>query len=257
MNKPTLPDREEALRIGRKVRAYGVHLYTASGVIFAFLAMVELFATHPDPRWVFAWLLGAGIIDATDGPLARLWDVKTRAPRIGGRVIDNIVDYLTFTFIPLLLVWRMGWVPSPESLWVVLAMAASLFGFANTEAKQAADGFFLGFPSYWNIVAFYAGLIATQFAWGAAFVAGAMVVLAGGTVLPVRFIYPNRAPRPWRVFVIGGAIVWIALLVAMLPAYPSWPAWGGAWVFWVSLIYPAFYFGLSGYLDLEDRRTAA
>lgn len=254
MDKPSLPDREEALRVGRKVRAYAVHIFTASGVIFAFLAVVELFAATPDPRWVFAWLLAAGVIDATDGPLARMWEVETRAPRIGGGIIDNIVDYLTFTFIPLLLVWRMGWVPPPEEVWVVLAMGASLFGFANTEAKQTIKGFFLGFPSYWNVVAFYAGLIATHFAWGAIFVAGALVVLSGFTVMPVRFVYPNRAPKPWRGPVIVGAVVWVGLLAAMLPSYPSWPAWGGEWLLWVSFIYPVFYFVLSGYLDLSDRQ---
>src|SRR5688500_17252845 len=96
--------------------AYAVHVLTASGVVAAFLAVAELFDAAPDERVVFVWLVVAVVIDAVDGPLARAWDVKRFAPDIDGRTIDDIVDYLTFTFIPLLLVWRMGWVPSAPGL---------------------------------------------------------------------------------------------------------------------------------------------
>ena len=68
----------------------------------------EIARPVPDLRVVFAWLAAAVLIDATDGSLARRRDVSTRAPQILGRTIDDIVDYLTFTFLPLLLVWRMG-----------------------------------------------------------------------------------------------------------------------------------------------------
>ena len=129
-----LKDRSERVRLGRKIRAYLVHILTASGVAFAFLAMAEVVGGGLDPRWVFGWLTLAVLIDAADGPLARLWDVQSHAPRIMGGTIDLIVDYLTFTFIPLVLVWRMDWLPGWDGLWVTLAMVASLFGFANTSA---------------------------------------------------------------------------------------------------------------------------
>lgn len=243
--------KERAVTAGRKVRAYAVHVYTASGVIFAFLATAEVAAREPDPRWVFLWLLIAGVIDATDGPLARRWEVKKRAARIGGRTIDDIVDYLTFAFIPLLLIWRMDWLPAAGGVWVALAMMASLFGFANTSAKQEDDGFFLGFPSYWNMVAYYVGLWAAPVygaggPWASVVL---IVVLAALTVLPVRFIYPNRAPKPWRQVVIIGAALWLAVLVALLPWYPDVPVW----VMALSAIYPLFYFALSVYLDRFDK----
>jgi phosphatidylcholine synthase len=232
---------------GQKLRAHVVHLYTASGVVFAFLSAAEICAPQPDPRWVFVWLAVAGLIDATDGPLARYWQVKSRAPQIAGRTIDDIVDYLTYTFLPLLLVWRLQWLPPPAGLWAVLAMVASLFGFANTGAKQEGDGFFLGFPSYWNIFAFYTGL------WyphsGPVMPAVVLVLLAVLTVVPVRFLYPNLAPRPWRWPLLVGALVWLGLLLAMLPYFPVVPPW----LVWVSLIYPGWYTGLSIYLDLVTR----
>ena len=249
---PDADRRDRATYWGKKIRAYAVHVLTASGIVFAFLAVAELFAPEPDPRWVFWWLAVAGFVDAVDGPLARRWEVKSRAGRIGGEVIDEIVDYLTFTFIPLLLVWRMEWVPAPAVL-VVLAMAASLFGFANEKAKQSEKGFFLGFPSYWNIVAYYVGIWAVQYgAVGSYAAAGSMVILTALTVLPVRFIYPNRLTGRWRWWIILGGIAWIALLLMILPIYPAVPTW----IMLISLVYPVFYLGLSAYLDVQDRAEA-
>ena len=233
---------------GAVARAYAVHLLTASGVVFAFLAAAETARAVPDARLVFLWLVIAGFVDAADGPLARRWHVKTMAPRIDGRTIDDIVDYLTFTFLPLLLIWRMGWLPEPGGIWVAPAMVASLLGFANTGAKDESGGFFLGFPSYWNLVAVYAGVFYFEFGpWVNAVMIAALTVL---TVLPVRFIYPNLAPPPWRVPVLVGALVWMGLLVAMLPRYPLVPEW----LFWLSLVYPVFYTALSLHLDAQARR---
>lgn len=226
-----------------QVRAYAVHVYTASGVVFAFLAAAETCAPEPDPRRVFLWLALAVLVDATDGPLARLWKTKTNAPRIDGRTIDDIVDYLTFTFLPLLLVWRMGWVPEPGWVWVAPALVASLMGFANTAAKDEGGGFFLGFPSYWNVAAFYAGLLfAAAGPWPVAVLLLALALL---TVLPVRFIYPNLAPRPWRIPVLLGAAAWLAIMLAMLRGYPEETP---GWLLWASLVYPAFYTALSFHL---------
>ena len=257
MEPPDLRDPLTRARWGRKTRAYCVHVLTATGVVFAFLAMKEVASAAPDPRWVFGWLAIAVLIDAADGPLARLWNVKLYAGRIYGGLIDNIVDYLTFTFIPLMLVWRMDWLPGLDGLWVVLAMMASLFGFSNTTAKQAESGFFLGFPSYWNVVAYYTGLLATLYgAVGQGVALGCVLLFSVLTVLPVRFIYPNRAPAPWQPPIIGGALLWLCLLLLILPAFPMLPAWAGPWLFWLSLVYPAFYFGLSGWLDWRDRGLA-
>ena len=241
--------------LGQQVRAYSVHVYTALGVVFAFLATAEVCASSPDPRWVFLWLIIAVLIDSTDGPLARRWQVKRYAPRIDGRSIDDIVDYLTYTFVPLLLVWRLQWLPPPAGLWVTSAMIASLFGFANTAAKQEGEGLFLGFPSYWNVYAFYAGLWFTHHGpYLPAMVLGLLTIL---TVLPVRFAYPNLLSQPWRGWLIVTAVVWLGGLLTILPRYPAVPAWLG----WVSLSYPGLYIGLSVYLDivirLRQRHVAA
>jgi len=233
----------------QRARGYAVHVYTAAGVGFAFLATLELCAASPDPRYVFALLFAAVLIDATDGVLARRWNVKTWAAAIDGRTIDDIVDYLTFTFLPLLLMARMGWLPDPAAVWVIPALIASLFGFANRNAKDESGGFFLGFPSYWNVVAFYAGLFGGQ---AAAPITGAITLaLALLTVLPVRFLYPNLTPPPWRTPVLLGALVWLAVLVALLINYPHGPRWLAL----LSLLYPTFYTILSLVLQRAPRRA--
>ena len=221
------------------IRAAVVHAYTASGVLFAFLSAAELCSAEPDPRPVFALLALAVLVDATDGPLARRWEVKRWLPAIDGRTIDDIVDYLTYTFVPLLLVWRMGWVPEPAAAWIAPALVASLFGFANTGIKDEEGGFFLGFPSYWNVVAYYAGPLSERY--GLAPNAAILLLLALATLLPIRFIYPNLAPRRWRAPVILGALLWLGVMLVMLPDYPRVPDWA----FWLSLLYPAFYVVLS------------
>jgi phosphatidylcholine synthase len=228
-----------------------VHVLTASGIAFDLLAVHELLGPAPDPRRVFLLLLVPVLIDGIDGPLARRWDVKTWGSAVDGRTIDDIVDYLTFTFVPLLLVWRMGWLPEPAAAFVVLALVASLLGFAHTQAKMEADGFFRGFPSYWNAYAFYAGLWAAR--EGVAANAVVLVALAVLTVAPVRFLYPNLAPRPWRMPLLLGAGLWTALLLAMLPTYPQTPPA----LVWASLAYPAFYVTLSIALDRRLRRRRA
>ena len=241
----------------RRLAAYLVHLYTAAGVIFSMLAIIELCRPVPDPRWVFGWLAIALFIDASDGALARAADVKSHLPGIDGRTIDDIVDYQTFTLIPLLLVWRMGWLPGAgvggdfldlSLVWIAPALMASLLGFANTGAKDEQGGFFLGFPSYWNLYAYYAGFWSTH---GAIWLSAALlVVFTVLTVLPVRFLYLNLAPSGWRGPLLAGAAVWALLLLGMLPWYPAVPPW----LLWTSLAYPAAYFAASAWLDIRSPR---
>ena len=116
-------------------------------------------------------------------------------------------------------------------------------------AKEDDAGFFLGFPSYWNVYAFYAGIWAA--AWGRIPGLVLLLFLAVLTVLPVRFVYINRVRAPWRVTLTVGALLWAACSFAILRVYPHSPPW----LYAVSLLYPAFYVGLSIVLDRDDRRA--
>ena len=256
---PTPPSTSSTARL----KALSVHVLTAGGIVFAFLAAAEIASPRCDPRWVFLWFAAATLVDAADGPLARRWRIKEVLPALDGSTIDDLVDYLLFTFLPLMLVWRMAWVPAAEDglppggwagAWVVPGMAASLFGFANANAKDEEGGFFRGFPSYWNIIAFYAGLWAALYSpW---INAAVLIVLALLTVTPVRFIYPNLAPKGWKWPLMIGAIIWSLGLLAMLPWYPPYGSGVPVWAVWLSLVYPAVYAAASVYLDVKTRRAA-
>ena len=223
----------------RRIAAMMVHVYTASGIFPAAAAVVELSGDDPDPRWVFVYLLLTTFIDATDGPLARWLDVKRNAPSIDGRTIDDILDYLTFALIPLWMCQRLGWLAEGWGwLWAVAALS-SLLGFANVNAKDESGGFFRGFPSYWNVFAFYAGLSNYLFGpWPGTIT---MVLLAIAVVSPIWLIYPNLCPKPWKTPILIGAALWAIAMLAMLPDYPEIP---GVYV-GLSLLYPIFYVAVS------------
>ncbi|MCB0358438.1 MAG: hypothetical protein KDD44_02350 [Bdellovibrionales bacterium] len=215
--------------------AFAVHCYTACGAVIALLVAQEIIQRQPSPTLIFILFAIAIGIDATDGPLARKFDVKTFAPAIDGRRLDDIIDYLNYTFLPLLLLWRMGWVTSPALLWLAPALVASALGFSNINAKFEDEGFFLGFPSYWNVAAWYAAVLSHYFSP----VAGAILVLALAalTLAPIRFVYPNRAPQPEKSRLIIGAVLWGAILLWSLRWFPAVPEW----LFALSLLYPVYY----------------
>ena len=204
---------------------------------------------------MFVYFVIAVVIDAVDGPLARAWDVKRTAASVDGRTIDDIVDHIGFTFVPLLLIWRMGWVPGDAAIWavafVVPAAICSQLGFAHKHAKDEAAGFFRGFPSYWNIAAFYAGLIAFALPTVGPWINAALLLaLAGLTVSPVWFLYPNLTPRKLKPLILGGGAAWALMLLAMLFFYPAVPIW----LTLASLVYPLIYTVLS--IGLRDRWPA-
>ena len=102
----------------------------------------------------FLWMFVAMFVDSVDGPLARKVDVKRHAPHIDGARLDDVIDYINYTFVPIVLLIHAGWLPDPAPLWAAFPLVASALAFSNTESKDTEEGFFLGFPSYWNVFAF-------------------------------------------------------------------------------------------------------
>src|SRR3989304_8049502 len=142
------------------VLAWLVHLYTASGAVLAFFALL-LIEQGKFPE-AFSLLALAVLIDASDGTLARLARVKEVIPWFDGDRLEDIIDYLNYVLIPCLFLLRADLLPEKIALGVVaLPLLASAYGFCPKEAKTS-DHFFLGFPSYWNIVAFYFYVLETS-----------------------------------------------------------------------------------------------
>ena len=199
-----------------------------------------------DYRMAFLLMVVAIVIDATDGTLARLARVKEAAPNFDGARLDDIVDYLTFVFVPALLLYRAGLLPAGWGGAVAAAMLLSSgYGFSATDAKTD-DYFFTGFPSYWNIVALY--LYAARLAP----VLNAIILLVLSALVFVRigYVYPSRT-ETLRTLTLLLASLWGLLVGAIIwlwPSPPSWMAMG-------SLIFPVYYTVLS--FVLHARRGTA
>jgi phosphatidylcholine synthase len=211
-----------------------VHLYTASGAVMA-LAAVQASAGG-DMRAAFRWLLAATFVDASDGWLARRLRVADRLPWIDGRRLDDIVDYLTFVFVPAVVLVRAHLVPAPWDLAIAAAiLVVSACGFSRADAKTA-DHFFTGFPSYWNIVVFYLYAAGLPPVLNAAIV----VLLAGLVLVPTGYIYPTRTPVLRKV-TIAGSVAWGLVLWRLIEQAPD----VSRGLLWWSLAFPVYYAGLS------------
>jgi phosphatidylcholine synthase len=216
------------------IAAWLVHLYTASGFVLAFLAAVAVI--DHDFRTAFFYLALQIAVDATDGVLARAVRVSERLPWFSGAKLDDLVDYLTYVFVPALFVWRGLLVIDPWTNVVPAAMlVASGFGFSRSDAKTA-DHFFTGFPSYWNIVVFYLFLLDLTPGVNAAVLIGCAAMV----FVPIRYIYPSRTPIwPWPTNLLG--VAWGIAMLVVIWQYPqvSRP------LVMASLAYPVYYFVLS------------
>ena len=228
---------------GLRLAGAAVHLYTASGTVLALLIVLAAF----DGDAVTALWLGlvALVVDGTDGMLARRMRVKETIPWFDGARLDDIVDYLTYAFAPVVLLWTTGSLPGGALGWVVAALPllASSYQFCRVDAKTD-DHTFLGFPSYWNVVAFYA--IVLDF--GPAAIATVLVVCSVLVFVPVRYLYPSRT-QAFRTLSLVLTAVWIGTYALLLLQYPD----VNAVVVAVSLGYLVYYLAVSGYLTVAAR----
>jgi phosphatidylcholine synthase len=252
MNQPSAPSVSAEVETGaadtfsllHKMAAWAVHAYTASGTIAGFLALRATFLNKP--REAFLWMVAAVLIDATDGTLARAVKIKRVLPWFDGAKLDDIVDYFTFVIVPVVFLYQLGLLPTSGALFfVALPLLASAYGFCQAAAKTP-DFFFTGFPSYWNIVAFYLYAGHTPL-W----LNGTLVcVLTLFVFVPIRYIYPTRTVQFRRLTNCLG-VLWAGILLILLWQFPT-PA---PWLVLCSLYYPLYYTFLSFYLHGTTRKS--
>ena len=219
-------------------RSWLVHFYTATGLIAAFLAFRALL--DGNARTVFLWLGLALFIDATDGPLARRWEVSRWIPTFNGRKLDDIVDYINYTLIPMIFAYQFGIVTGLGMVVLVVVLMVSAYGFSQEEAKTD-DGFFTGFPSYWNLVIFYLYLLNVA-PWVSAVVLGFFAVLV---FIPVKYLTWKSPVLPRLTILLS--LIWFGFLAGLMLFFEDAPSW----LLWVSLLYPVYHFGVSFYLYLR------
>lgn len=219
----------------RLTLAWGVHLFTASGAVVGALALVAISAG--DLARASLLMLTALLIDSVDGTLARKVRVSEVLPRIDGRRLDDMVDYLNFAIVPVVFMLGAGHVVH----WSLAAIPilASAYGFSQEDAKTE-DDFFLGWPSYWNVVALSLWLLEI----GPPLSVALVTLFAVLIFVPLKYIYPSHLPVLRRT-VTAGAVAWILVV-----AYAVWKP-GPARALHlpeISLAYPALYVALSAWL---------
>ncbi|WP_380056985.1 CDP-alcohol phosphatidyltransferase family protein [Falsihalocynthiibacter sp. SS001] len=190
--------------------AYGVHLLTATGAVFAMLALLA--AVNHSWSMMFLWLVVAFFVDGIDGPLARHFNVKDNAPIYDGVLLDLIIDYLTYVFIPAFALFQSGLFPGWTG-WIaiiVITFTSALY-FADTRMKTK-DNSFSGFPGCWNMVVLVFFAVTPNF-W---VMLGIIMVLAVAMFMPFKFIHPVRTER-WRAVSLPMALAWTFLA--------GWAAW--------------------------------
>jgi phosphatidylcholine synthase len=215
-----------------QIRALSVHLFTATGAVFAMLAMLAAV----DEKWsmMFVWLVVAFAVDGVDGPLARKYNVKKYAPQFDGVLLDLIIDYLTYVFIPAFALFKSGVFEGWTGWFVIIVITfASAMYFCDTRMKTK-DNSFAGFPGCWNMVAVVVFALQPNF-W---IILALVTVLAVSMFLPLKFVHPVRTER-WRNLTLPIALGWVF--------FAGWAAWvdfnQDSWAHWgivISSVYLLF-----------------
>ncbi|WP_416376528.1 CDP-alcohol phosphatidyltransferase family protein [Thalassovita sp.] len=208
--------------ITNELKALSVHLLTATGAVFAMLAMLAAV----DGKWslMFLWLVVAFAVDGVDGPLARRYHVKHYAAQFDGVLLDLIIDYLTYVFIPAFALFKSDLLPGWTGWFAIIVITfASAMYFADTRMKTK-DNSFSGFPGCWNMLVIVMFALTPNF-W---VILSLVTVLAVGMFVPLKFIHPVRTER-WRVVSLPVALAWtlFAGWAAWVDFHPdSWAHWG-------------------------------
>ncbi len=227
-----------------QLSAAAVHLYTASGAVLAFLMVLAAIQGNAvQALWISFLTL---VVDGTDGMLARRFRVSETLPWFDGRKLDDIVDYLTYVFAPILLIWQLGLLPAGVGgvVMAALPLLASSYQFCRVDAKTD-DHFFLGFPSYWNVIAFYAIVLnLSPVTVGAVLIFWSIMVF-----VPIRYLYPTRTVA-FRSTTLTLSALWLLSFVIILAQMPT----PNMLLVNFSLLYMVYYVILSLYMTFRTMR---
>ena len=208
--------------MNQRIKALGVHMFTATGAVLSMLALLA--AVEEQWSTMFAWLVVALVVDGLDGPLARRYRVKENWPAHDGVLMDLIIDYMTYVFIPAYALFKSGLLAGWTGWVCIIAIVyGSVIYFADTRMKTR-DNSFSGFPACWNMVVLVLFALKPNF-W---VILALVVTLTVAMFLPVKFIHPVRTER-WRAVSLPMSAAWVvfagwAILVGFHPQ--SWALWG-------------------------------
>ncbi|AKU65801.1 phosphatidylcholine synthase [Schaalia meyeri] len=227
---PASSDTPSKPSVGRVIAAWLVHALTISGLVWATLFLFAILNNDIPMMWL--WAVIALIVDGVDGTLARKVGVRQVIPWFDGAVVDNLVDYLTWTFLPaLFMAMYLPFGPKPlPAIMMIVILTSSVFCYAN-DGEKSNDNYFVGFPAAWNCVAITMYLLQTS-AW---LNIAATIILAILTLVPIHYTHPARVKR-FQIPNIIGATTWIIACAYLVAVYPAQPVWvfvlfwiGGGW----------------------------
>jgi phosphatidylcholine synthase len=232
----------------KKVLAWSVHLFTATGAVWGFLALLAVF--EENWRAALLWIIIAMFVDGFDGMLARWFHVKEYARQIDGALLDNIIDYLNYVVVAaLILIKAPNLVPAGFALpGAISILLTSAYQFTQVDAKTDEQSFFFkGFPSVWNFLVLYMMLLRLNPWLNLMF----LVICNVLVFVPVKYVYPSRNTRLRRLtlcltYLYGAISVW------GLIQYPSVPQW----MVWISLVYVVYYALLSVFPKIGQAEPA-
>ncbi|MCZ2126915.1 MAG: CDP-alcohol phosphatidyltransferase family protein [Anaerolineales bacterium] len=225
---------ESRPNLTRVILAWAVHAFTASGAVWALLTIFAI--VEGDYKMMIVWMIASMLVDGFDGMLARWANVQKYTDGIDGALLDNILDYLNYVFVPAIFFIKADLLPHSVALLTgVFILFASAYQFTQKDAKTE-DHHFKGFPSYWNIIALYLLLLDLpqwiNFA--------VLIFLCVMIFVPLKYIYPSRNRR-LRTLTLGLTYLYGAVGIWGLILYPNTPAW----IVWASFVYVGYYAVLS------------
>lgn len=213
--------------------AYLVHLFTASGAFLGFLGMISYFEGNFQRGTLY--LMVAILIDAVDGTLARLVHTKKAIPCFDGSLMDNIIDFQTYTVIPLIMLWKTSLViPQIKEFLIFAVLIASLYQFSRKDAKTE-DHFFLGFPSYWNLTIWYLYWLDIHPLYNSII----LLILVILSFIPIKFLYPSRTKyfkKSSIILSVIGTALFAYVIMCKWNSPPLWSLWSIGIIFYLYII---------------------
>ncbi|THH42047.1 CDP-alcohol phosphatidyltransferase family protein [Neolewinella litorea] len=208
----------------QKIAAWSVHVFTASGLLAAFMGLLAV--SEGDFRQAMLWILVALIIDGVDGSLARLARVREVLPRVSGMTIDYVIDFFSYAILPAYLFYEAMDLPHAVRLFCCFAMLLSAALYYGMEGMVSPSGkHFVGFPVLWNMVVYILVFVLPDLSatWLVLIVLGFAVM----HFLPILFAYPSRGGRCW-VLTLLASVAFILAAIMNVWYYPEpSPLWRG------------------------------
>tara|TARA_E500000081_G_C6108780_1_gene341546 strand:+ start:542 stop:1222 length:681 start_codon:yes stop_codon:yes gene_type:complete len=225
-----------------------VHLFTVSGVVFSFLALIA--SIEQNLPLVFFYLALALFVDGIDGSLARKVDVKEHTPNINGEILDNIIDYLNYVFVPAFIIYWLGLVPSGmELILSVFILIVSCYTFANNNIKTS-DFYFSGFPALWNVVIIYFYILETEPFTNLLIICTLSIL----TFIPIKYLHPFRVKHLRRLSLFVLLIWMLTTIIIVYFDYLNKTLLDVTFLFWI--IANLYFIALTVIRTLRDKQTS-